>query len=107
MNATVRDWALVTGASRGIGAAIAIELARAGHPVVVNYRSGRDAAEAVVATIVAAGGQAEAIGFDVADRDATSAAIEALLLRDLPIGVVVNNAGVVADGPFPAMPWES
>ena len=102
-----KDWALVTGASRGIGAAIAVTLAKNGHPVLINYRSGRDAAEATKHLIEAAGGVAELCPFDVADRDATKTAIDALLARELPIGVVVNNAGIIADGPFPAMEWDA
>jgi 3-oxoacyl-[acyl-carrier protein] reductase len=102
--------ALVTGASRGIGAAIARALARAGHPVVLNYRTGEAAARAVAAEIVAAGGAAELCPFDVADAAAAAAALERLLAdAERPIGVLVNNAGVIADAPFPALEpaaWE-
>ena len=94
--------ALITGASRGIGAAIAKELARAGHPVIVQYRSNDEAAHAVKETIEKEGGRAELARFDVVDAEATSAAI-AKLLEAGPIGVLVNNAGVTADAPFPAM----
>ena len=98
--------ALVTGASRGIGAAIAKRLAKTGHPVIVNYRSGEAEAHAVVASIAAAGGTATAVAFDVADREATSAALEELLADPLPIGVLVNNAGITRDAPFPGMKFE-
>jgi 3-oxoacyl-[acyl-carrier protein] reductase len=98
--------ALVTGASRGIGAAIAKRLARAGHPVVVNYRRDADAAAAVVDAIRQQGGEATAVGFDVADREATGRAMEQLLQDPRPIGILVNNAGVVADAAFPAMTYE-
>jgi 3-oxoacyl-[acyl-carrier protein] reductase len=94
--------ALVTGASRGIGAAIAVALARAGHPVIVQYRSNDDAARAVQEAIEKEGGRAELSRFDVADAEASSAAIAGLLEAG-PIGVLVNNAGVTADAPFPAM----
>ncbi|MCB9506412.1 MAG: 3-oxoacyl-ACP reductase FabG [Myxococcales bacterium] len=100
--------ALVTGASRGIGAAVARRLARDGYAVIVNYRSAEDAAAEVVANIVAAGGEARAVRFDVADRVATDAALAALLEDDpRPIAVLVNNAGVVADAAFPAMEWDA
>lgn len=95
--------ALVTGGSRGIGAAICRQLAAMGHPVIVNYRSGAEAAQEVVAAIRAGGGEAEAVGFDVADAAATAAAIAALLRDPRPIGVVVNNAGITRDAVFPAM----
>jgi 3-oxoacyl-[acyl-carrier protein] reductase len=95
--------ALVTGAGRGIGAAIARRLAAAGHPVIVNYRSDDDAAAAVVEAIRSAGGEATAERFDVGDRDATAQALAALLDDPRPIGVLVNNAGITRDAPFPAM----
>lgn len=95
--------ALVTGASRGLGAAIAQKLAAAGHPVIVNYRSNGAAAQEVVASIRSAGGEADAVAFDIADREATRAAIDELLQDPRPIGVLVNNAGVTRDAAFPAM----
>lgn len=97
--------ALVTGASRGIGAAIAVRLARAGHPVIVNYRREQEAAEAVCEAIREAGGEALAARFDVADKDDTAAAIARLLEDPRPIGVLVNNAGVVRDNNFPSLTW--
>jgi 3-oxoacyl-[acyl-carrier protein] reductase len=102
-----KDWALVTGASRGIGAAIARTLGRAGHPILINFRSGLEAAEAVKRAIEADGGVAELCPFDVADGAQVKAALDGLLARDLPVGVVVNNAGLIADGPFPAMEWDA
>jgi 3-oxoacyl-[acyl-carrier protein] reductase len=98
---TVR--ALVTGGSRGIGAAIAEALARSGHPVVVNYKSNQAAAEEVKARIEAAGGEATLARFDVADGKETREAIERLLQDERPIGIVVNNAGVSRDAAFPSL----
>ncbi|MFO1076603.1 MAG: 3-oxoacyl-ACP reductase FabG [Planctomycetota bacterium] len=95
--------ALVTGAGRGIGAAIARRLAAMGHPVIVNYRSDEASAAAVVAAIAADGGEAVAVRFDVADAAATAAAVERLLADPRPIGVLVNNAGIVRDAAFPMM----
>ncbi|MFW5925233.1 MAG: 3-oxoacyl-ACP reductase FabG [Myxococcota bacterium] len=101
--------ALVTGASRGIGAAIARRLAADALHVIVNYHTNREKAEQVVDDVRAAGGSAEAWGFDVRDREATTRAVEALLEREAPLEVLVNNAGVAADAPFPALEpdaWE-
>jgi 3-oxoacyl-[acyl-carrier protein] reductase len=98
--------ALVTGASRGIGAAIARALAAAGHPVVLNYRSSDAEARDVQAAIALQGGSAELLPFDVGDRDAAGVAIAALLSRGDPIGVVVNNAGIARDAAFPALAAE-
>lgn len=99
--------ALVTGASRGIGAAVARRLAADGYSVVINYRSHDEAARSVLDQIAADGGEATAVAFDVADREATRAAIEQLLRSDeRPISILVNNAGVVRDNAFPAMTWD-
>jgi NAD(P)-dependent dehydrogenase (short-subunit alcohol dehydrogenase family) len=88
---------LVTGGSRGIGAAICRLLASKGYPVAVNYAVRADAAEMVVADIKAAGGQAVAVGGDVADprqvQEMFAAAEQALG----PIGGLVNNAGLIGD----------
>lgn len=95
--------ALVTGASRGIGRAIAQRLAARGHPVVINYRSRHDAAEETAESIRKDGGEAELLAFDVSDRDATRAAIEADIARNGAYYGVVCNAGVHADAAFPGM----
>jgi 3-oxoacyl-[acyl-carrier protein] reductase len=97
--------ALVTGGSGGIGAAICTRLAADGHHVIVHANRGRDKAEAVVAAIVAAGSSAEAIAFDVTDRAATAAALEALLEAGA-IQILVNNAGIHVDAVFPGMSGE-
>ena len=93
--------ALVTGGSRGIGAAISKQLAAEGWPVGVNYRSNDDAAEAVVAAITEAGGRARALQGDIADPDTANALFEALEGEFGPVLVLVNNAGVRADGLSP------
>jgi 3-oxoacyl-[acyl-carrier protein] reductase len=90
--------ALVTGASRGIGAAIAQELAAAGATVVVNYASSPAAADAVVAQIGANGGQAWAHQANVADEEQVEALIKAVLEREGRLDVLVNNAGITRDG---------
>ena len=96
--------ALVTGASRGIGAAIAEALAGMGHPVILNYRQNHVAARSVQARIEAAGGEARLSAFDVADAAESARALEELLSADpRPIGVVINNAGITRDAAFPAL----
>jgi 3-oxoacyl-[acyl-carrier protein] reductase len=99
--------ALITGASRGIGAAIAERLAAEGHPVIINYRSNHAAAQALQQRIEASGGKAQLACFDVADAVASDAALQQLLSEEQPIGVVVNNAGITRDGPFPGLTREA
>jgi 3-oxoacyl-[acyl-carrier protein] reductase len=101
MNGRPDGSALVTGASRGIGAAIATALAREGWPVGVNYRSDEDAANAVVDEITSEGGRAKALKGDVADTDTADALFAALEEEFGPVLVLVNNAGVRADGLAP------
>ncbi len=93
--------ALVTGGSRGIGAAIAQALAREGWPVGVNYRSDSDAAESVVKKITDAGGRAKALQGDIADPETAGALFKALESEFGPVLVLVNNAGMRADGLSP------
>lgn len=94
--------ALVTGGSGDLGGAICARLAAAGFDVIVHANGNLARAQAVVDAIGAAGGRAEAVAFDVADGEATRAAIDALLQRG-PIQVVVNNAGVHDDAPMAGM----
>lgn len=97
---------LVTGASRGIGRAIALRTARDGFDVVVHCRSRVEEAQDVVAQIQALGRQARVLMFDVSDRDATRAALEADVDAHGAYYGVVCNAGIARDGAFPAMPAE-
>ncbi len=94
---------LVTGGSRGIGRAIAENLARHGFSLAINYRERKDAADETLARIREAGGTAELLPFDVADRDACARVLEADLALHGPFFGVVCNAGAHADAPFPAL----
>ena len=95
--------AIVSGASRGIGAAIASALARDGCRVVIGFRTQQSAALAVAASIHETGGDATIIQFDVADRDSVSSALQALDHAHDPFDIVINNAAVLRDAIFPAM----
>ena len=93
-------YAFVTGGSRGIGRAVALKLAAQGWPVVINYRSNHEAAQAVVDEITAAGGKAELLPFDVADAACADAALDQWEQQhpDDYVAVLVNNAGIRRDG---------
>ena len=95
--------ALVTGASRGIGRAVALALGEAGAEVVVNYASSPEAAETVVSAIQDAGGRAYALQANVSDEDAVDGLIKTVLERSGRIDVLVNNAGITRDGPLMRM----
>jgi 3-oxoacyl-[acyl-carrier protein] reductase len=101
MNKTMTR-ALVTGGSGGIGAAICRRLGAVGHFVYVHAHRSTAAAEAIVRDIVAAGGQAAAVHFDLTDAAATRTAVETLL-ADGPVQILVNNAGIHDDAVFPGM----
>lgn len=90
--------AIVTGASRGIGRQIAMTLAQEGAYVIVNYNGSKEAAEAVVETITAAGGQAETWQCSVADFAAVEEMIKSIYKKFGHIDVLVNNAGITKDG---------
>lgn len=98
--------ALVTGASGGIGAAVAVRLGRQGFEVVAHYRHNRDGALLTAAKIEHSGGTARLVQFDVADRSATRAAIETDITAHGAYYGVVANAGIHRDNVFPLLTGE-
>ena len=98
---------LVTGASRGIGRAIALALAGGGFDLALNYRSRHAEAEAVAGEIRALGREAGLLPFDVADREGSAAALAKDLEAHGAYYGVVHNAGVTADAAFPALTGEA
>lgn len=100
MNGLQGKVALVTGASKGIGAGIARELAARGAAVAVNYSASKAAAEKLVAEIKAAGGQAFAVQANLADPDAIGPMVKSVAAQLGPIDILVNNAGIYEFSPL-------
>jgi 3-oxoacyl-[acyl-carrier protein] reductase len=101
--------ALVTGASRGIGRAIAVELAKAGHHIIINYAGNEEAAAETLAEVQSAGSSGETLRFDVGEDAEVSAAVKGIIAEHGGIDVLVNNAGISIDGllmRFKAGDWD-
>jgi len=90
--------ALITGASRGIGKEIALELSRIGAEVFINYSSSDEKAEEVVNSIKNLGGKAHKLKFDVSKEDSVSSAFEEIVKINGNIDILINNAGITRDG---------
>ncbi|MGH8758660.1 MAG: 3-oxoacyl-ACP reductase FabG [Burkholderiales bacterium] len=103
----MKHWVLVTGSSRGIGRAIAVQLAQGGYNVVLHGRAPSGALEAAAAEAQAAGAQTRVLSFDIADRDAAAVALNGDIDRHGAYYGVVCNAGIVRDGAFPALSGEA
>jgi len=102
--------AIVTGASRGIGRAICVELARCGYQIAVNYASDELGASETLDLVKREGSDGKIIRFDVANFEETLKAIEKIYADFQSVDVLVNNAGITADGLFVMMPredWDS
>ncbi len=95
--------ALVTGGSRGIGAAVAKELASAGYDVVITYAGNEEAANKTVEEIKALGVEADAYKFDVSNNDETVKVVNEIIEKHGRVDVLVNNAGITRDGLFMRM----
>lgn len=92
--------ALITGSSSGIGESVARQLAAAGASVVINYHSEKDEAEQIVKDIRSQGGEAIAIGANVAHEDEVKAMFDQMFQEFGTIDILVNNAGLQKDAPF-------
>jgi 3-oxoacyl-[acyl-carrier protein] reductase len=102
--------ALVTGASKGIGRAICVELAIAGCRVIINYHTDETGANETLAMVKSAGSDGRVLRFDVSDHHAAGKAVNQIHELDGGVDILVNNAGVTADGLFLMMPrkdWET
>jgi 3-oxoacyl-[acyl-carrier protein] reductase len=102
--------AIITGASRGIGRATAVELAKSGYYVIINFKSNETAAQETLNLVQSAGGEGEIIQFDVADNTHTKDAVKAIVERHKNIQALINNAGINADNLFMLMgeeEWDS
>lgn len=99
--------ALVTGGSRGIGKACALELAKAGYDVIINYAGNEEAAKQTVSEIEALGVKSEAYKFDIANNEEVNSVIASIIEKYGRIDVLVNNAGITRDGLFMRMNKEN
>ncbi len=99
--------AIVTGASKGIGQAICVELARSGYEVIINYRSDHQGAEKTLSMVREQGANGRLACFDVGDAETSQQALEALAQTYDTLDVLVNNAGITDDNLFVMMPRQS
>lgn len=97
---------LVTGASGGIGRAIALDCAKAGYYVICHYNRGQEKAESLLEEIKAAGGNGELIQFDIADREDCRAKLDAMTEKHGALWGIINNAGIAKDNTFAGLSGE-
>lgn len=104
---TEKKVALITGGSRGIGKACALELAKSGYDVVINYVGNEEAANATVSELKSIGSDSEAFKFNVTDKESAETAVAKIVEKYGKIDVLVNNAGITRDGLFMRMSAEN
>lgn len=107
---TDKKVALITGGSRGIGKACAIELAKAGYDVAINYIGNEEAANATICELKSFGSNSQAFRFDVTNKEAVETGVNEVVAKYGKIDVLVNNAGITRDGLFMRMSpenWEA
>ncbi|MCR5290024.1 MAG: 3-oxoacyl-ACP reductase FabG [Treponema sp.] len=97
---------LITGASGGIGKALALACSRAGYYVIAHYNKNQQKAQAVLDEIQASGGKGELLQFDIADRETCKTVLESYIEKAGSFWGVICNAGIHSDNAFPAMPEE-
>ncbi|MDR2768685.1 MAG: 3-oxoacyl-ACP reductase FabG [Treponema sp.] len=100
-------WVIITGASRGIGRAMALAVSRAGYSVAAHYHRNEEAARSLQREISAAGGSARLLRFDIGDREGVRAALEAYLSGSGAPWAVICNAGICLDNTFAALSGEA
>lgn len=98
-----QEVAIVTGGSKGIGRAICTELAQSGYYVVINYMGDKDGAKQTLAMVEDVGGRGEIYQFDIRDGQTTEKVVEDIAKRLGRIDILINNAGIIADGLFMMM----
>ncbi len=98
-----QEIAIVTGGSKGIGRAICTELARSGYYIVINYMGDKEGAEQTLAMVEDVGGRGEIYQFDIRDGQTTEKVVEDIAKRLGRIDILINNAGIIADGLFMMM----
>ncbi len=106
MTSPTHKWCLITGSSRGIGAAIARQLAKDGYAIILHARNNRQACDALAAELAGNGTPCRVLMFDIADRDAAMQTLKADIEEHGAYYGIVCNAGITKDTPFPAMEGE-